>query len=229
MLLERKDGIHSVERELPCDFVICFFKVVADSTLPHSCVISILAHDSLDYAGPEILSGEKYKGPPQDVWAFGIVSYVLVVGECPFSSAVEASVGLAPGSKALLALEERCGRAPSSGLPSDVSSAMGTPPLLYPAPADFTQLDFSDLFVPVSHHEYDAQRAAAKMEEGREQDDGGRLGDAMAMIKACLQLDVASRPTFDDILASRYLSGRNGWVELGDIPSRVTSPIPVPA
>lgn len=43
MLLERKDGIHSVERELPYDFVICFFKVVADSTLPHSCVICILA------------------------------------------------------------------------------------------------------------------------------------------------------------------------------------------
>lgn len=201
---------------------------------------------TLDYAGPEILAGETYKGPPQDVWAFGIVSYVLVVGECPFSSAAEAAVGLATGSKALVALEERCGRPPP---PANVPLS-DSPPLLYPPHAetpppslddserssnstspqppappvhavpDLTELDFTDLFGSPAFHGYDAVRDSAKMEEGREQDGGGRLGDAMALIKACLQLDVAARPTFDDILLSRYMSGCSGWVELGDIPSR---------
>ncbi|CUA73869.1 hypothetical protein RSOLAG22IIIB_01390 [Rhizoctonia solani] len=64
---------------------------------------------TLDYAGPEILRGERYTGPPQDVWAFGVVAYVLLVGECPFSSAQEAQEGLALGTKALDSLLERCG------------------------------------------------------------------------------------------------------------------------
>lgn len=200
----------------------------------------------LDYAGPEILAGETYKGPPQDVWAFGIVSYVLVVGECPFSSAAEAAVGLAPNSKALVALEERCGRTPppsSAAVPLDESPPLvfppptetpppslddsersSPPPASAPVPAhampDLTELDFSDLFGSAAFHGYDPVRDSAKMEEGREQDGGGRLGDAMALIKACLQLDVACRPTFDDVLLSRYMSGCSGWVELGDIPSR---------
>ncbi|QRV91099.1 kinase domain protein [Ceratobasidium sp. AG-Ba] len=59
--------------------------------------------------GPEILRGERYTGPPQDVWAFGVVAYVLLVGECPFSSAQEAQMGLAPETKALEGLLERCG------------------------------------------------------------------------------------------------------------------------
>ncbi|KAG8942488.1 hypothetical protein FRC00_011814, partial [Tulasnella sp. 408] len=33
---------------------------------------------TLDYAAPEILHGARYTGPPQDVWAFGIVAYVLL-------------------------------------------------------------------------------------------------------------------------------------------------------
>jgi hypothetical protein len=37
----------------------------------------------LDYAGPEILRGERYHGKEQDVWAFGVVAFVLLVGECP--------------------------------------------------------------------------------------------------------------------------------------------------
>ncbi|KAF9512627.1 hypothetical protein BS47DRAFT_1372771 [Hydnum rufescens UP504] len=117
---------------------------------------------TLDYAGPEILRGERYAGPPQDVWAFGIVSYVLVTGECPFSTASEAAAGLAPNSKALLALEERS-------------------------------------------------------EEGREEDGGGRLGDAAALIKACLQVDISRRPTFETVLSCRYLSGSNGWVDLDEV------------
>jgi serine/threonine protein kinase len=39
---------------------------------------------TLDYAAPEILLGQKYDGPPQDVWAMGILLYTLVYKENPF-------------------------------------------------------------------------------------------------------------------------------------------------
>lgn len=64
----------------------------------------------LDYAGPEILRGERYTGKEQDVWAFGVVGYVLLVGECPFATPEEAQDGLSSVlSKASIALDERCG------------------------------------------------------------------------------------------------------------------------
>ncbi|CCM01949.1 uncharacterized protein FIBRA_04022 [Fibroporia radiculosa] len=64
---------------------------------------------TLDYAGPEILRGERYFGKEQDVWAFGVVAYVMLVGECPFTTAAEAQEGLeSPFSNAAIALDERC-------------------------------------------------------------------------------------------------------------------------
>ncbi|GJJ09640.1 hypothetical protein Clacol_003864 [Clathrus columnatus] len=64
---------------------------------------------TLDYAGPEILRGESYNGKEQDVWAFGVVAYVLLVGECPFQTPMEAQEGLSsPFAKARMALDERC-------------------------------------------------------------------------------------------------------------------------
>ncbi|KAF9822224.1 hypothetical protein IEO21_00218 [Rhodonia placenta] len=117
---------------------------------------------TLDYAGPEILRGERYFGKEQDVWAFGVVAYVMVVGECPFTTAAEAQEGLeSPFSNAAIALDERC--------------------------ADDKEL------------------------EGEESDGGGALGDAAALVRACLQVDVGARPTFQTILQSRFLSGRGGW------------------
>jgi protein-serine/threonine kinase len=118
--------------------------------------------DSLDYAGPEILRGERYTGKEQDVWAFGVVAYVLLVGECPFVTPAEAQEGLTSLlSKATIALDERCG----------------------------------------GEHGQD----------GEEADGGGVLADAAALVRACLQIEVSSRPTFDKILESRFLSGRGGW------------------
>ncbi|CDZ97048.1 kinase-like protein [Phaffia rhodozyma] len=63
---------------------------------------------TLDYASPEILRGEKYSGKEQDVWALGVVAYVLLVGETPFVSSEEAMVGLQVGSKVESCLRERC-------------------------------------------------------------------------------------------------------------------------
>ncbi|SRR5258707_23664 len=186
---------------------------------------------SLDYAGPEILRGERYAGPPQDIWAFGIVAYVLVVGECPFSTAQEAAVGLSSGCNALNALEDRCGMqplpagtvttSPSSSPKSGGINIVGNPldqtnftaaPLM--SPSLFTTS--FDLIKP-PREEYDAEREQAKALEGLEPDGGGRMGDAAALIKACLQLDVAQRPTFMDIMGSRYLAGGDGWVDVEDI------------
>jgi len=117
---------------------------------------------TLDYAGPEILRGERYQGPEQDVWAFGVVAYVMLVGECPFTTAAEAQEGLvSPLSNASIALDERC----------------------------------------LEGHET----------KGEEPDGGGALVDAAALVRACLQLEVSSRPTFDKALESRFLSGRGGW------------------
>jgi protein-serine/threonine kinase len=116
----------------------------------------------LDYAGPEILRGERYYGKEQDVWAFGVVAYVLLVGECPFMTAAEAQDGLgSPFADASIALDERC----SDG----------------------------------------------REHEGMEADGGGALGDAAALVRACLRVDVATRPTFERILQCRFLSGGDGW------------------
>ncbi|KAG0708906.1 kinase-like protein [Suillus ampliporus] len=117
---------------------------------------------TLDYAGPEILRGERYYGKEQDVWAFGIVAYVLLVGECPFVTAAEAQEGLAsPFANASIALDERCGD--------------------------------------------------DKEKEGEEDDGGGSAGDAAALVRACLQVDVGARPTFESILQCRFLKGGKGW------------------
>ena len=116
----------------------------------------------LDYAGPEILRGERYFGKEQDVWAFGVVAYVMLVGECPFTTAAEAQEGLeSPLSSASIALDERC-------------------------------MDGNE-------------------REGEERDGGGALGDAAALVKACLRVDVSARPSFQRILQSRFLSGNGGW------------------
>lgn len=63
---------------------------------------------TLDYAAAEILRGEKYGGREQDVWALGVVGYVLLCGECPFWNGEEAVLGLTPDSRAATSLQERC-------------------------------------------------------------------------------------------------------------------------
>ncbi|CAO3634625.1 unnamed protein product [Mucor fragilis] len=39
---------------------------------------------TLDYAAPEILKGQTYTGPPQDIWACGTLLYTLIYRENPF-------------------------------------------------------------------------------------------------------------------------------------------------
>lgn len=91
------------------------------------------------------------------------MAYVLLVGECPFTTAEDAQAGLeSPFANAAIALDERC--------------------------------------------------ADDKEKEGEEPDGGGALGDAAALVRACLQVEVGARPTFEKILQSRFLFGSGGWV-----------------
>lgn len=39
---------------------------------------------TMDYVAPEVLQGNSYKGPPQDIWALGILLYTLIYKENPF-------------------------------------------------------------------------------------------------------------------------------------------------
>ncbi|CCF57768.1 hypothetical protein KAFR_0D01220 [Kazachstania africana CBS 2517] len=39
---------------------------------------------TIDYAAPEILGGNPYKGKPQDIWALGVLLYTLIYKENPF-------------------------------------------------------------------------------------------------------------------------------------------------
>lgn len=39
---------------------------------------------TIDYAAPEVLSGDPYEGKPQDIWAIGILLYTIVFKENPF-------------------------------------------------------------------------------------------------------------------------------------------------
>lgn len=65
---------------------------------------------TLHYASPEILRGETYGGKEQDVWALGVVGYVLLVGETPFSDLPdEVLEGFHGKSRAEAALEARSG------------------------------------------------------------------------------------------------------------------------
>ncbi|KAJ3090089.1 hypothetical protein HK102_004710 [Quaeritorhiza haematococci] len=45
---------------------------------------------TIQYASPEILKGEKYRGRPLDIWDLGVLLYTMLYGEVPFSSSEEA-------------------------------------------------------------------------------------------------------------------------------------------
>ncbi len=116
---------------------------------------------TLDYASPEILRGEMYSGKEQDVWALGVVSYVLVCGETPFLTADEAQAGLDYDSRAYAALAERC----------------------------------------EGEHSDDVLEA----------DGGGRMENAMDLVKRCLEMQPMDRPPAEALMRHRFLQGMGGW------------------
>ncbi|GAA5954123.1 hypothetical protein JCM21900_002895 [Sporobolomyces salmonicolor] len=77
---------------------------------------------TLDFAAPEVLKGARYGGKEQDVWALGVLGYVLICGECPFWSPDEAMRGLSPDARAYAALQAKL--ASSSPTPDSLTPNM---------------------------------------------------------------------------------------------------------
>ncbi|KAI8903424.1 kinase-like domain-containing protein [Powellomyces hirtus] len=46
---------------------------------------------TIQYASPEILKGEKYRGPEAEVWALGCCLYIMLNGEVPFTTPQQAA------------------------------------------------------------------------------------------------------------------------------------------
>lgn len=144
---------------------------------------------TLDYAAAEILQGEKYAGQAQDVWALGVVGFVLLCGECPFWNGEEAVQGLEEGTRAAQTLKERCMIA--RGGPADPEE-------------DLVDQDVD--MVPL-----DPAWSPRKGKEGPEPDGGGRVDDFVDLISRCLELDPESRPSAEQICQHRFLVGSAGW------------------
>ncbi|KZW02691.1 kinase-like protein [Exidia glandulosa HHB12029] len=158
---------------------------------------------TLDYAAPEILEGARYMGKEQDIWAFGVVAFVLLVGECPFASKAEAHWGLGPPSIF-----------PAPGADADGQDASGSDPLaafLDGPPPRSTTTTKAGRALDARCLSRDETSGSERAFEGLEPDGGGALGDAAALVRACLQLDPKDRPSFEDVMRSRFLCGSGGW------------------
>ncbi|KAI8836472.1 kinase-like domain-containing protein [Chytriomyces cf. hyalinus JEL632] len=51
-------------------------------------------HGTALYASPEIVRKEKYRGPETEMWALGVLLYIMVVGDDPFRNAKEIAKGV---------------------------------------------------------------------------------------------------------------------------------------
>ncbi|EPQ27440.1 uncharacterized protein PFL1_04978 [Pseudozyma flocculosa PF-1] len=152
---------------------------------------------TLDYAAAEILRGEKYAGQAQDVWALGVVGFVLLCGECPFWNGEEAIEGLVEGSRAKETLRERNVLADADGS-GGLGAASG---------------DVDDEAANSSETSLDPAtwNVARKKPPHAELDGGGRLDDVVDLISRCLEVDPALRPTAAQICEHRFLAGQGGW------------------
>lgn len=173
---------------------------------PFANIDAQLTPTSLDYAAPEILEGGRYMGKEQDVWAFGVVAYVLLVGECPFGSKGEAHIGLGPPPPSLP--PSPAPEAPQPIEPDPTAAFFDSPSSTPHANAAPTKAGRA-LLARCAGVDPETHLDRAFM--GLEPDGGGALGDAMALVRACLQVDPAARPSFDDMLQCRFLAGVEGW------------------
>ena len=146
---------------------------------------------TLDYAAAEILQGEKYSGKPQDIWALGVVLYVMMCGECPFWNGEEAVAGLAEGTRAKTALQERC---MLGNLVAQQSSDLS---------------DLPDTDEQLTRRGSSSQ--ARNLADDGQPDGGGKLVDGADLIERCLSLDLADRPTAEQLCTHRFLIGNYGW------------------
>lgn len=157
---------------------------------------------TLDYAAAEILRGEKYSGKEQDVWALGVVAYVLVCGDCPFWNGEEAMEGLLPHTRASTVLKERC-----EGFAFHKHAARDN------AQIDVYPMD--EVFIgrarPSTHQNSQNEADRRHRDWSGQTDGGGRLADAADLIRSCLDLDPSARPSMEQLCCHRFLYGSHGW------------------
>ncbi|KAJ3230010.1 hypothetical protein HDU78_008683, partial [Chytriomyces hyalinus] len=56
------------------------------ATVEENHMDTLRFHGTINFAPPEVLSGEQYIPKPADIWACGIILYTILCGEAPFSS-----------------------------------------------------------------------------------------------------------------------------------------------
>ncbi|GAA97924.1 uncharacterized protein L969DRAFT_52685 [Mixia osmundae IAM 14324] len=173
---------------------------------------------TLDFAAPEVLRGERYSGKETDIWALGVLGFVLVCGECPFWNSEEAAQGLLDGTRASEALNLRLARR-HSGMPGA-------------APLAVDMFDALDPFLPptrtpssqghsVPELDFDEDGDEDTQEDEPTDDDpskwqtlagSGLLADAIDVVRRCLEIDPAARPTATQLCRHRFFIGsRDGW------------------
>ncbi|GAA5828072.1 hypothetical protein JCM11251_005718 [Rhodosporidiobolus azoricus] len=139
---------------------------------------------TLDFAAPEVLKGARYGGKEQDVWALGVLGYVIVCGECPFWSPDEATQGLNPSTRALFALQSKLSSSPTSPTTRTSNSS---------APLN------------------SASAAYAAVEAALDASSPPLMADAVDLVQRCLEIDPLNRPTADIICDHVFLAGKGGW------------------
>ncbi|UZJ56186.1 hypothetical protein CBS101457_005506 [Exobasidium rhododendri] len=149
---------------------------------------------TLDYAAAEILKGEKYGGKEQDVWALGVVGYVLLCGDCPFWNGEEAIQGLHVDTRAHHVLRERC---------QPLKNDSGNSPSLC--------VEGEDLDEEEEKSRPSEEMAKRTSDLLGQLDGGGKIKDAVNLIECCLEIEASMRPSMDMICQHRFLVGDSGW------------------
>ncbi|KDE06926.1 CAMK/CAMKL/PASK protein kinase [Microbotryum lychnidis-dioicae p1A1 Lamole] len=137
---------------------------------------------TLDFAAPEVLRGARYGGKEQDLWALGVLGYVLICGECPFWSPEEAMKGLEKGSRADLALQAKIDL--FDGRVEDTNGKR----IVSPPMKDGEVEETLSIFLPRP-----------------------LMSDAVDLVKRCLETDPLDRPTANWVCDHRFLLGKEGW------------------
>ncbi|KAM0791994.1 hypothetical protein ACM66B_007106 [Microbotryomycetes sp. NB124-2] len=152
-----------------------------------------------DFAAPEVLRGARYDGKEQDIWALGVLGYVLICGECPFWAQEEAMKGLEPGSRAFNALMKKLAHSRTPSVSSN---------------------DTQDSSVPVT--------ASTTMGVGGLHDELRRectkprtMAQAVDLVMRCMETNASDRPTADLVCEHEFFvdggwRGFRGWERTTD-------------
>lgn len=181
---------------------------------------------TLDYAAAEILRGEKYGGKEQDVWALGVVGYVLLCGDCPFWNGEEAMHGLRHDTRAFNVLSERCratlgeDQGDQCAVDTSDNDAVGSAEISSNIGKGFAVDAFTGRpyihttktsTSPIDEQGTGSEARRRSADLRGQKDGGGRLQDAADLIMQCLQLELAARPTMRQVCQHRFLAGAHGW------------------